>query len=143
MPSVLSLFFVLILVTNGNTNQSTVKVKHLKPNQVQKMVSFKKPQAMFPNTAKEYDKYDEKAIKKTNYNNDTIYLKEELLEHIDEMNEDQINLLKDADLLQTIAMTENYIANRFESNQGTEQEVSEICESNKLSKINAKSKDKL
>uniref|UniRef100_A0A2S2PVK5 DNA-directed RNA polymerase n=2 Tax=Sipha flava TaxID=143950 RepID=A0A2S2PVK5_9HEMI len=131
-------FAEVVQVTNGNTNQSKVKVKHLKPNQVQKMVSYKKPQAMFPNTAKKDDSYYVKT-KSINCNNDDIYLKEELLEHIDEMNEDQINLLKDADLLQTIAMTENDIENKFDSNQGKELEISHIYNTNKLSK----SKNKL
>jgi hypothetical protein len=102
------------------------------------MVSYKKPQAMFPNTAKKDDSYYVKT-KSINCNNDDIYLKEELLEHIDEMNEDQINLLKDADLLQTIAMTENDIENKFDSNQGKELEISHIYNTNKLSK----SKNKL
>lgn len=97
------------------------------------MVSYKKPQAMFPNTAKKDDNYYVK-IKTINCNNDDIYLKEELLEHIDETNEDQINLLKDADLLQTIAMTENDIENKFDSNQGKEMEISEIYKVNKLCK---------
>lgn len=103
------------------------------------MVSHIQPQAVFPNSAKDYDNYYVKNKTKVNYNDDNIYLQEELLEQIDEMNEDQINLLKDADLLQTIAMTENYIENKFDSNQGNKLKNSDIYKSNILSK----SKDKL
>lgn len=76
------------------------------------MVACKKPLAMFPKTAKTNDCPDKLSIK-TISNIKKNSLKEELLDDIDEMNEDQISLLKDTEFLQTITMTENDIENKF------------------------------
>jgi len=78
------------------------------------MVACKKPLAMFPKTAKTNycsDNLSIKTISKIKKN----CLKEELFDDIDEMNEDQISLLKDTEFLQTITMTENDIGNKIAS----------------------------
>ncbi|KAL4141406.1 hypothetical protein QTP88_004049 [Uroleucon formosanum] len=105
-------FSEVVQVANNITSQSKVKVKHLKPNQVQKMVACKKPLAMFPKTEKTNDCTDKLSIR-TISNIKKNSLKEALLDDIDEMNEDQISLLKDTEFLQTITMTENDIENKF------------------------------
>jgi len=76
------------------------------------MVACKKPLAMFPITEKTNDCSDKLSIK-TISNMKKNSLKEALLDDIDEMNEDQISLLKDTEFLQTIAMTENDIENKY------------------------------
>ncbi|XP_060878256.1 DNA-directed RNA polymerase, mitochondrial [Metopolophium dirhodum] len=105
-------FSEVVQVTNSVTSQSKVKVKHLKPNQVQKMVACKKPLAMFPKTEKTNDCSDKLSIT-TISNIKKNSLKEALLDDIDEMNEDQISLLRDTEFLQTITMTENDIENKY------------------------------
>lgn len=101
------------------------------------MVASKKPLAMFPKTAKTNDNCSDKISIKTTSNIKKHSIKEELLDDMDEMNEDQISLLKDTDFLQTIAMTENDIENKFDSNHlKDEQDVYNSIEVNK-------SKDKL
>lgn len=133
--------FILFLVTNGITSQSKVKVKHLKPNQVHKMVASKKTLAIFPKTEKNiYDDTSVSIDKKTKSESKKMCFKEELLDDIDEMNDDHINLLKDTELLQTIEMTENDIENKYSvQNVIEEQEDVNIYDSIKLSK----SKDNL
>jgi len=104
---------------------------------VQKMVACKKPLAMFPKTVKTNDNCSDKASIKNTSNIKKHSIKEELLDDMDEMNEDQISLLKDTDFLQTITMTENDIENKFDSNYlKDEQDVYNSIELNK-------SKDKL
>lgn len=76
------------------------------------MVACKKPLAMFPKTEKTNDCTDKLSIR-TISNIKKNSLKEALLDDIDEMNEDQISLLKDTEFLQTITMTENDIENKF------------------------------
>lgn len=88
-------------------------MKHLKPNQVHKMVDCKKTLAMFPKTAKEDRNSSVKFDQKIKYNLDNNYIKEELLDDLDEMTEDQINLFKDTEFLHTIAMSDNFINNKF------------------------------
>lgn len=101
------------------------------------MVACKKPLAMFPKTAKTNDNCSDKVSIKTTSNIKKYSIKEELLDDMDEMNEDQISLLKDTDFLQTITMTENDIENKFDSNHlKDEQDVYNSIELNK-------SKDKL
>lgn len=78
------------------------------------MVACKKTLAVFPKTAKTND-CSEKLSIKTISNIKKNSLKEELLDDIDEMNEDQISLLKDTEFLQTITMTENDIGNKIAS----------------------------
>lgn len=76
------------------------------------MVACKKPLAMFPKTEITNDcshKLSMKTISDIKKNS----LKEALLDDIDELNEDQISLLKDTEFLQTITMTENDIENKF------------------------------
>lgn len=138
MPNVLLFNFIgykklklviLFSVTNGITSQSKIKVKHLKPNQVHKMVACQKPLAMFPKAIK---KRDHSAI--TSSTNNTLIVdkkcfKEELLDDIDELNEDQINLLKDTELLQTITMTENDFGKKVGSGFKKDQELVEIYNS--------------
>lgn len=117
-------------MTNGITSQSKVKVKHLKPNQVHKMVACKKTLAMFPKTIKQCHLSSIKTGTKTKLNLEKKCFKEELLDDIDELNEDQINLLKDTELLQTITMTENDIGSKFSSAiKKEEQELIEIYSS--------------
>jgi len=116
-------FIFCFLVTSNVTSQSKVKVKHLKPNQVHKMAACKKPLAMFHKTTKINDNYADKLSKKTLSNIKKISLKEELLDDLDEMNEDQISLLKDAEFLQTITITENDIENKFAINNLKEQNI--------------------
>lgn len=100
------------------------------------MVASKKPLAMFPKTAKTNNNCSDKMSIKTT-SNIKHNIKEELLDDMDEMNEDQISLLKDTDFLQTITMTENDIENKFDSNHlKDEQDVYNSIELNK-------SKDKL
>lgn len=130
---------ILFLVTNGITSQSKVKVKHLKPNQVHKMVASKKTLATFPKTSKKNDDSSVRIDKKTKSSSKTVFLKEELLDDLDEMNEDHINLLKDAELLQTIEMTENDMENKYGSDNMKEEQEVNIYDSVKLSK----SKDNL
>lgn len=110
----------MFLVTNGITSQSKVKIKHLKPNQVHKMVACEKPLAIFPKTVKSPSI---KTTKKPKSNVETICVKEELLDDLDETNEDQMKLLKDIELLQTIEMTENDVENKFSSNHIKEQGI--------------------
>lgn len=135
----ISLNFILFMfqVTNGVTSQSKVKVKHLKPNQVHKMVTCKKPLAMFPKSTKINVNSSKKLSIKTVSNIKKNCIKEELLDDLDELNEDQISLLKDTEFLQTITMTENDIESKFSSDHL--QEEPDICNSIKLHK----SKDKL
>ncbi|VVC37456.1 DNA-directed RNA polymerase, N-terminal,Pentatricopeptide repeat,DNA-directed RNA [Cinara cedri] len=115
-------FTEVVQVTNGVTSQSKVKLKHLKPNQVHKMVSCKKPVAIFPKTEKK--KKNSSVITSTNTesNMNKICLQEKFLDDIDEMNDDQINLLKDTELLQTIAMAENDTDMKFCSNSIKEEQ---------------------
>lgn len=127
---------ILISVTNGITSQSKVKVKHLKPNQIHKMVVCKKPLAIFPKTKKTKLNSFNKINKNAKSNLENICIKEELLDELDEMNEDQINLLRDTELLKTISMTENDIVNKIKDE---EQEVVDIYKNNELPII----KDKL
>lgn len=76
----------------------------------------------------------------TKCNFQEIRLQEELLDHIDEVNEDQINLLRDTELLQTIAMAENDTDMKFCSNRiKEEQEFLNIYNNMKSSET----KDKL
>lgn len=129
----LFLFYFYFIVTNGITSQSKVKLKHLKPNQVHKMVSCKKPLAMFPKKSKtDYDN-SVKTNSKVKSDIEEVYLKNELLDDIDEMNEDQINLLQDTELLQTIAMTENDIENKFVSDHEKQKEMFDFYDNSKLS----------
>lgn len=129
----------MILVTNGITSQSKVKLKHLKPNQIHKMVSCKKPLAMFPKTGGKKKNSSLKTITKTQSNRKEISLQEELLDDIDEMNEDQLNLLKDTELLQTIAMAENDTDMKFCSNRiKEEQEFVDLYSSMKSSETKNK-----
>lgn len=117
-------------MTNGTTSQSKVKVKHLKPNQVHKMVACKKTLAMFPKTIKQCDHSPIKTGTKTKLNLEKKSFKEEFLDDIDELNEDQINLLKDTELLQTITMTENDMGSKFSSAiKKEDQELVEIYNS--------------
>jgi len=125
------IILISFLVTNGITNQSKVKVKHLKPNQVHKMVACEKPLASFPKTVNN----SIKTKKKTKSNIEKICLKEELLDDLDEMNEDQMSLLRDIELLQTITMTENDIEKKIGSNHvKEEQEIVDIYKKIKLTK---------
>lgn len=124
--------FFLFLVTNGITSQSKVKVKHLKPNQVHKMVACKKSLAIFPKTTKKKDNSSLKTVN-TKFNLDKDCFNEELLDNIDELNEDQIKLLKDSELLQTISITEIDIENKFVSDHIKEQEAVDIHNSIKPS----------
>lgn len=98
------------------------------------MVACKKPLAMFPKTTKKRNN----SFIGTKFNLDKDCLKEELLDNIDELNEDQIKLLKDSELLQTISMTEIDIENKFVSDHIKEQEVVDIYNS-----IKPNDKDKL
>lgn len=100
------------------------------------MVSCKTSLGIFPTKKNSKNKLPINNIKKTKSNLDKVYLKEELLDDLDEMNEDQINLLKDSELLQVISMTENDIQSKFISQhlEGEELENVDICESIKLSK---------
>jgi hypothetical protein len=101
------------------------------------MVACKKPLAMFPKTSKTNNNCSDKVSIKTISNIKKHSIKEELLDEIDEMNEDQISLLKDTDFLQTITMTENDIENKFGSNNLKEEQ--DFYNNIELSK----SKDKL
>lgn len=130
----------MILVTNGITSQSKVKLKHLKPNQIHKMVSCKKPLAMFPKSVGKKKNSSVKTITKTQSNWKQINLQEEFLDDIDEMNEDQLNLLKDTELLQTIAMAENdtdmkFCSNRIKEEQGFVDMYSSIKSSETKNKL--------
>lgn len=98
------------------------------------MVASKKTLATFPKTAKKNDDSSVTTVKKTKSNSKKVCLKEELLDDLDEMNEDHINLLKDAELLQTIEMTENDIENKYGIDNIKEQETVNIYDSVKLSK---------
>jgi len=100
------------------------------------MVACKKPLAMFPKMEKTNDCSDKLSIR-TKSNIKKNSLKEALLDDIDEMNEDQISLLKDTELLQTITMTENDIEHKFVP--GHLKEEQDIYNSIEL----PKSKDKL
>jgi len=72
----LKYFCIYFSVTNGITSQSKVKIKHLKPNQVHKMVACKQTLAMFPKTSKKNVNYSVK----TKSNSEKVCLKEELLD---------------------------------------------------------------
>ncbi|XP_050532708.1 DNA-directed RNA polymerase, mitochondrial [Daktulosphaira vitifoliae] len=126
----------VLQVSNGNTSQSKVKIKHLKPNQVHRMVACKKTLAMFPKTTKNVLKSDKTLLKTSSYKNKSL-LKEELLEDIDELSEDQRKLLNDSELLQTITLTENDIDNKFE-NLKDNNDVSSTCDINNFSHSNKK-----
>jgi len=96
------------------------------------MVASKKPLAMFPKTTKTNNNCSDKISLKSTSNIRKHSIKEELLDDMDEMNEDQISLLKDTDFLQTITMTENDIENKFDSNHlKDEQDVYNSIELNK------------
>jgi len=129
------IILISFLVTNGITSQSKVKVKHLKPNQVHKMVACEKPLASFPKSVNNSIKTN----KITKSNIEKICLKEELLDDLDEMNEDHLSLLKDIELLQTIAMTENDIENKINSNHIKEDQEIDIYKKIKLTKSKDKS----
>lgn len=92
-----------------------MKVKNLKPSQVHKMVACKKPLAMFPKTAKKDENSSIKTSQKTKFNLEKNALKEELLDDLDELTEDQLNLFKDTELLHTIALSDNLNNIKFHS----------------------------
>lgn len=103
------------------------------------MVASKKTLATFPKATKKNDDSSVTIIKKTKSNSKKVCLKEELLDDLDEMNEDQINLLKDAELLRTIEMTENDMENKYGIDNIKEQEAVNIYDGVKF----LKSKDNL
>lgn len=109
--------YYLFLVTNGITSQSKVKVKHLKPNQVHKMVACKKPLAIFPKTTKKENNSSVEINEEAISNLENIRIQEELFDDLDEMSEDQINLLNDTELLKTISMTEKDIVNQLKDEE--------------------------
>lgn len=77
------------------------------------MVSSKTPLNIFPTKKDLKNISSVRTVNKSNI--EQLCLKEELLDDLDELNEDQINLLKDTELLQAISMTENDIENKFKS----------------------------
>lgn len=91
------------------------------------MVSCKKPLAMFPKIIIKKKNSSIKTITKTKSDWKEICLQEEFLDDLDEMNEDQMNLLRDTELLKTIAITENDTDMKFCSNPiKEEQELIDI-----------------
>lgn len=91
------------------------------------MVACEKPLAVFPKRLKNCSV---KTTQKTKSNVEKVCLKEELLDDLDEMNEDQMNLLKDIDLLQ-LAIMENNVENKFNSNYVNELGVTSTQKKNK------------
>lgn len=102
------------------------------------MVACKKPLAMFPKTKKKLK--SDKNNTKITQNMDNNCFREELLDDIDGMTEDQINLLKDTELIQSIAMTERDIDNKFNPDNMKDeyQGIDEIYNSTKLPSSPAK-----
>lgn len=99
------------------------------------MVANKKTLASFPKTTKKSVNLSVKSDVNIKSDVDKICFKEELLDDIDEMNEDQVNLLHDTELLHTIGMTENDIENKLHSsNLKEELVIGDTCNIIKLSK---------
>lgn len=129
----------MFLVTNGTTSQSKVKVKHLKPNQLHKMIVNNKTLATFPKTVNKSVNSSISIDKKAKSTFKNGAFNEELLDDIDELNEEHLNLLKDTELLQSIAMTEKDVENKYNfGNVKEKQEIVNIDDSIKVPKSKGK-----